>query len=345
MLVNDFATSHAGQKVPVFCRRHHKKYKRRTDPLSLIPFLIEQTPSFLLLPKLAHSTSSTSSLAAPDFRTMSAKVSKAHQNSLFMTQVEINKEDQGVMNLGKHCYKCQQLNFLPFHCEFCNHVYCSQHRSLDVHNCVGRPQSPSNGGNNTYSGPTAASLFPDKEKRQKELEKRLELSKLSATTIEEKATKTGKSSAITKLTKFLHLQKLSRKKLSLLFSRPKATNKVAETSSIKKVAKGPNNVSQTDRIYVWVLYVNRNEDEIEKINPEKERKGVWVSKNWTIGRALDSVADVVGIMNHNNKTSETSERLQLFKAVDDAPVTLPLAKKVGGSFSNGDTVYLVRGTL
>lgn len=261
---------------------------------------------------------------------------KVHQNSLFMTQVEINKEDQGVMNLGKHCHKCQQLDFLPFHCEFCNHVYCSQHRSLDLHNCVGRPSTPTNG--HSYTGPTAASLFPDKEKRQQELELRLEQLKLEPTTLVEK-----KSLAITKLTKFLHLQKLSRKKK--LFGRSKPTNKVVETSSIKKVAKGPANVTQTDRVYVWVLYVNRNEDEIEKINPEKERKGVWVSKNWTIGRALDSIADGVGIMNHNNKTLDSSERLQLFKAVEDAPVTLPTSKKVAGSFTNGDTVYLVKGTL
>lgn len=272
---------------------------------------------------------------------MSTKIAKAHQTNLFMTQVETNTEDQGVMNLGKHCYKCQQLDFLPFHCEFCDHVYCSQHRSLDLHGCIGRPSSPTNGGN-SYSLPLAASLFPDKEKRQQELEKRLEQLKLAPTTIAEKAGK-GKSTAITKLTKFLHLQKLSRKKL--LFGKPKKTNKVVETSSIKKVAKGPNSVPLADRVYLWVLYVNRNEDEMEKIDLEKERKGVWVSKNWTVGRALDSLADVVGIMNHNNSTLEPSQRLNLFKTVDDAPVTLPLNQKIATSVANGDTMYLVRGTL
>lgn len=274
---------------------------------------------------------------------MSAKVSKAHQTSLFMSQVEVNKEDQGVMNLGKHCYKCNQLDFLPFHCEFCNHVYCSNHRSLDLHGCVGRPESPSNG-SRIYNGPTAASLFPDREKHLKMLDKQLELAKVPVTTLKEQSV--GKALAMTKLTKFLHLQKLSRKKkVSLLFGKPKPANKVVETSSIKKVAKGAASVPQTDRVYLWVLYVNRNEEDLDKINIDKERKGVWVSKNWTVGRALDSVADAVGIMNHNNTKLDTSERLNLFKAEEETPVTLPFSKKVGATVANGDTVYLVKGEL
>jgi len=36
--------------------------------------------------------------------------------------------------LGKQCFLCQQLDFLPFHCTKCNHHFCLKHR---VHNCDG----------------------------------------------------------------------------------------------------------------------------------------------------------------------------------------------------------------
>ena len=69
---------------------------------------------------------------------------------------------EGVMNLGKHCDKCKQLDFLPFTCEFCKLTYCSQHRNPDTHQCPGKQDKKWKPGIQ-YGGPSAASLFPDRD--------------------------------------------------------------------------------------------------------------------------------------------------------------------------------------
>eukprot|EP01080_Neovahlkampfia_damariscottae_P010852 gene10852-3472_t len=38
-------------------------------------------------------------------------------------------------DLGKHCHYCRQQDFLPFHCEFCKHSFCSEHRYANHHEC------------------------------------------------------------------------------------------------------------------------------------------------------------------------------------------------------------------
>ena len=41
-------------------------------------------------------------------------------------------------NVGKHCSmeNCAQQDFLPFRCEFCNKIYCANHRRPDDHKCI-----------------------------------------------------------------------------------------------------------------------------------------------------------------------------------------------------------------
>lgn len=266
-------------------------------------------------------------------------MSSVFENNLFMTAVR-STEDAGILNLGKQCHKCNAVDFLPYHCEFCDHTYCSNHRVLESHGCV-RPSSPPQTSN--YTGPSAASLFPDRLKHQKMLEEQI---KSKPTTIADKMKQSAAPSALMKLTKFLHLERVKRQKKTL-FGKTKASktpNRVVELAKIKKVAKGAT-VPVQDRVYVWALFVNRNEEDLGQIDAEKERKGVWVSKNWSVGRALDSLADVLGIMNQNNLTQQTSERLNLFKEENDQIVTLENSKKVSVSLANGDMVYLVRGTI
>lgn len=266
-----------------------------------------------------------------------------------MNKVETPSEDLGILNLGKHCFKCNELDFLPFHCEFCNHTYCSNHRSLEVHNCVGRTEKEHTA--KVYSGPTAASLFPDHAQRQKQLNASLQPPKPTSIALKQKA-QLAKPNPLMKLTKFLHLQRLERQKsskLSFLGSSKSSgsgkVNKVAEIANIKKIAKGPANVAITDRVYLWVLYINQNEDELDKINAQRDRKGAWVLKVWSVGRALDLISDVLGIVNNNNTTQQTAERLNLFVVKDDAPVLLETSKKVGAALLSGDTIYLVKGSM
>lgn len=262
---------------------------------------------------------------------------------LFMSEVA-SSDDQGVMDLGKNCLLCNQLDFLPFHCEFCNKTYCSTHRSLEVHNCVGRPQRTSHG--QQYSGPTAASLFPDRAKDVKQLNALMKSTELGS--LKDKSS-AGKASPFMKLTKFLHIQRMNRmseqKKLSLFKSKSQKPNPVIELAKVKKLAKGPAAISVHDRLYVWVLFVDRNVEDLHEISLEKDRRAVWVLKNWSVGRALDSIAETLAVGNYNNSSQTSTVRLALFKLEGDTPVALETAKKTAQTFSAADTLFLVRGEI
>lgn len=271
-------------------------------------------------------------------------------NNLFMNKVKTPSEDLGILNLGKHCFKCNELDFLPFHCEFCNHTYCSNHRGLETHNCVGRNEKehvPKE-----YSGPTAASLFPDHKKRQEQLNASLKPAKPTTIAQKQNVKDSSKPNPLMKLTRFLHLQRLERQKStkSSLFGRNKSSttskvSNVTEIANIKKTAKGASNVNVADRIYLWVLYINQNEDELDKTNVQRDRRGVWVLKAWSVGRALDLVSDVLGIVNNNNSTQQAAERLNLFVVKEEDPVLMETTKKVAATLLSGDTIYLVKGSM
>lgn len=126
-----------------------------------------------------------------------------------------------------------------------------------------------------------------------------------------------------------------------LFSRKPSP--VLELARLRKAAKGPASVPADDRVYLWALYVNGNEEEFGAVDVEKARRGVWVLKKWSVGRSLDALADTLGISNRNNATQHAAERLNLFEVKNDVPVALDTAKKL--AVAPGSTVYLVRGSL
>ena len=39
-------------------------------------------------------------------------------------------------NLGKHCFFCKQLDFLPFECDLCKNFFCKLHRTENKHECI-----------------------------------------------------------------------------------------------------------------------------------------------------------------------------------------------------------------
>lgn len=72
---------------------------------------------------------------------------------------------------------------------------------------------------------------------------------------------------------------------------------------IKNKAVGAKTIPTTERLYFNISYVNSNN--VEKVTP------VFVSNTWTIGRAIDAIAQEMKLPNHNNKLHE--KKLRLFK--------------------------------
>ncbi|ODV67015.1 hypothetical protein HYPBUDRAFT_148783 [Hyphopichia burtonii NRRL Y-1933] len=263
------------------------------------------------------------------------------------------EKELGLMNLGEHCFKCQQLDFLPFKCEYCQHTYCSQHRNLDSHECRGkakfeRGRSP---GNYNDGRPSAQSLFPDRNEDKAKINEMIANTKRKPTNIIERQLGTVKGpDAFNKFKKFLSLQKdkQPRGTIGKLFqSKLKSTNKIVELSKIKKTAIGDPKINESDRIYMWCLYIDGNEEELSKINVENDRKPIFILNKWPVGRALDSITDHLKIKNYNNSTLESSERLNIFMS-ENGPQDCKLVEnnhRTINSFKNGDLIYLVKGSL
>ncbi len=45
-------------------------------------------------------------------------------------------------DLGEHCAKCNQLDYLPFKCNECNKFYCINHSTVETHGCKIKLKKP-----------------------------------------------------------------------------------------------------------------------------------------------------------------------------------------------------------
>lgn len=282
--------------------------------------------------------------------------------------VERSPEREGMMDLGKNCSKCNRLDFLPFYCEYCKLVFCGDHRKLDAHECPGleinERRSKSNKGGHYYEAAPVASLFPDREKDKQRIDEYIRTSKPKPTTIlEAKQFKVGdaakgKSNAFKKFNKFLNLQKdkLADKSnnggIKKLFGKSNNTkttkpNPIVDLQTLKRLARSNAKVSESDRVYVWCLFINAGEEEEDKlknIDVTRQRKPMYLNKNWPIGRGLDVISDELKIPNNNNVTNEASERLNVFKLNNETPQLLNTSDRCK-LLNNGEIIYLVKGTI
>lgn len=256
-------------------------------------------------------------------------------------------QEQGVLNLGKNCFYCDQLDFLPFTCQYCRKVFCSNHRTEDSHKCTA---SSSNSVSASYrtpkNGPTAASLFPDRDADRKRVNTLLEHSP---------GPSARKSVALLRLKKFLNISSSKSNKPeksisttlgSVFGSKSKLTtkSKTVDVFTLKKSAKGDSKITATDRIYLWCLYISGDTD-IAKLDMDKNRKPVFVSNKWPVGRALDLMADSLAISNFNNSTRDSDNRLNIFSLKDGVPQLVEPSERTNNAFKTGETIYLVKGSI
>lgn len=249
-----------------------------------------------------------------------------------------NNVESSMMDIGKNCFKCNQLDFLPFVCEYCKLVYCEAHRKPHQHQCK-HYTNPSVTKSPSPDGPTSASLFPDRYRDRQRIDSLLVAPK--PVSIESKM-RLGviRLGAISKLNKFLQIQSQKPKKL---FDNKKV-NPVVAINNLRKIAKGDVKIKLQDRIYIWCLYINVSEEQLHTVDMQKQRAAIFINKNWSIGKILDYLSDELKIKNNNNKTNDTNERLNIFKLNDNKPSLLQTNSK-GKDLADGEVLYLIRGTL
>lgn len=285
------------------------------------------------------------------------------------------KEDESMMDIGTNCSKCKRLDFLPVTCEYCKQVFCEDHRKLEAHQCPGiekfynqvKKEYDYTKASQDSSEPIA-SLFPNRDKDRAKIDALIKDPPKSNTILGSLSFRVGdvakgKKNAFSKFNKFINLQRqkinssntggikklfgktTSSKPLSI-GSSSSQKNPTVDLQLLRKNAKGDTKIKAEDRIYVWCLYVDANEEEddkLSKIDINKQRVGVILNKNWPVGRGLDLISEVLKIKNDNNKTNDVHDRLNIFKLTEE-PVLISASERCKG-FKLGDILYLVRGSI
>ncbi|XP_039282278.1 AN1-type zinc finger protein 1 [Nilaparvata lugens] len=249
---------------------------------------------------------------------------------------------------GKRCnhLECKQLDFLPIVCDFCKLVFCKDHSSTIGHSC---PKNVDNSVPNskvsdavsykcTEDGCSQSGVVPmlcancqkhfclahrhhgcfdakpakkeiDKLRAHKELQNKVkaEMNKQVDLTLKAAQKKSAASRALAN-------------KLKLM--------------KIKGKAVGDFRVPTTDRLYFLI--------QPPLTTPGKETKPIYLSKDWSIGKATDYCAKRLNIDNHNNQLD--SPKLRLFLQETGQLITHDM-DTILGSFINdsiidGDSLVL-----
>lgn len=277
--------------------------------------------------------------------------------------------------VGKHCqYEyCNQLDFLPFYCQSCSKTFCLDHRTETAHKCPNegawaarRRQAqlnrPSIGGasgktlrDKTHEKPCASSdcktmvgtsLTPGVHcqtcKRDYCLKHRLgedhdckNLTPLGSRLVQvDDVTKKAKS-ALERLKAWGSTKK---EQAGRALPKPKpssASARLVAVNNLKKSAKGDDKLPAEKRVYLYV------EAEAETAKAKFPKGSFYFSKDWVVGRVLDSAAKQLQVQNINNQSSDERDKLRVFHV--EGGRVLEFNEKVGASLQSGNTVVLLRG--
>ncbi|GMM32453.1 Cuz1 protein [Martiniozyma asiatica (nom. inval.)] len=293
-----------------------------------------------------------------------------------MATVGTEQDGMGMMDIGKHCTICRQIDFLPFTCPDCLHSYCNNHRDdYNKHDCILKNQEKlrykvQKDKVNTDHLPSAKSVFPNLDKIRKDAnEAHLEHKKKS---IGQRLTNdrsvdgkqlTTVEVALLRLKKFMSKGKQTSNSSSKLSSsmgllgsltsgRQNSSKalQMANMARLRKLAKGDGKIPLNDRIYIWVAYIPDDESAAIKYD-DKMNNGFFVSKRWPVGKMLDYLADQLKVQNLNNRQIDKSMKLTIFRSFrigesNDEVLSfkhIPYSGRVEREVQNGETVYLVRG--
>lgn len=187
------------------------------------------------------------------------------------------------------------------HCATCNRDYCLKHRMKEEHDCD----------NLIPIGARPARFEAQQEQA------RSALGKLKAWGIaqKEKAVSAGRT--------------LPKPKPSTTSARIIAVNQ------LKKTAKGDEKIPIEKRVYLYV------EAEAATTTAKYPKGAFFYSKDWAIGRLLDSAAKSLQVENINNQGTDERSKLRVFHV--EGGRLLEFNEKIGTPLVSGNSVVLLRG--
>lgn len=274
--------------------------------------------------------------------------------------------------IGKHCQYtyCNQLDFLPFFCQSCKGTFCLDHRTETSHTCTNAGEwarrrreaelaKPSAGEGKrmrdlVQQKPCAAkdckttvgtSLVPgvhcDRCNRDYCLKHRMgeEHDCKNLTPIGARPAQVDLGREARSALSRLKAWGASRKEAaSRALPKPKpstASQRMVAVNQLKKTAKGDAKLAPEKRVYLFV------EAEAETTTAKFPKGQFFFSKDWVVGRLLDSAATGLQVENVNNSSSDEKDKLRVFHV--EGGRVLEYNEKVGVALASGNTVVLLRG--
>ncbi|XP_071957879.1 AN1-type zinc finger protein 1-like [Antedon mediterranea] len=235
------------------------------------------------------------------------------------------------LEIGEHCSfpNCNQLDFLPFNCEDCCQVFCKDHRSKSLHQCIQDVQDT--GGVSSEPPTSTFSSYPCELTECKDkvptqvicehcrknfcLRHRHQQDHSCAMLIEKPEPMQKTAELVKKITDSIK-SKPPKPKKQLSSKAQKTAAKVA-LIKMKMHAVGDASIPQTERLYFQVYLP------IEHRCKEKS-KAMYFSKEWSVGRLVDKIATMASLRNENNLAD--SKKLRLFHPVVGS--TFPMDAKL-----------------
>ncbi|XP_021931854.1 AN1-type zinc finger protein 1-like [Zootermopsis nevadensis] len=250
--------------------------------------------------------------------------------------------------LGKRCARleCKQLDFLPFICSHCQLIFCKDHYMLDKHMCthdstisVRKAVEPMKQYHCTYGD---CSVLSSAEIYCQVCKKHFCLKHRHHGCIDkDQATRDKERDKWESPKKQFEIAKAEvDRQVDTNLNRAKKKERLNKTvlkvqlMRLKGKAVGSKGIPTTDRAY-FLIYL--------PLTVQKNSKAVFVAKQWSIGRVIDSVADLCDISNKNNETA--SKKLRLFHQHDGQILCTEMERKLeqllnGGTLMDGETLIL-----
>jgi len=247
-------------------------------------------------------------------------------------------------SLGEHCswQECKDLDFLPIICQFCKRKFCKLHFLPEQHACTDVPKK------------MAVNLERTDVRYECGLEgcKKWELAPVLCNYCQlqvclshrhqedHKCTKLEARQRTMQSTK-KHVDNIIKSQSSAVVKpkgkvRSKAAQKTAakvQLMKLKMKSKGQNSLPDSERVYFLVHPPKEN---------GKAAMGCFISKTWSIGKTIDTLADLTGTVNDNNVGK--GRKLRIFRD-DEEELGSSLEVKLtdlltADAVFNGDTVHL-----
>ncbi|QID87633.1 Ubiquitin-proteasome pathway [Saccharomyces pastorianus] len=264
--------------------------------------------------------------------------------------------ETGMLDVGRHCAYCRQLDFLPFHCSFCNDDFCSKHRLKEDHHCKWLLEQEASSKNNERATMSQSgigskneayikSLLPERAHVRVQMADNNREPKRDINTA--KVSSSLNSKTLDKIFRFFQRNEKRKNSSKSKKTFGSSSNKIIQLANLKKMAKGDTKIPSQNRIYIWCYSVDGTEKDTGK---EDLKEPIYINKLWPVGRAMDYLSIHLNVKSSTLTNSTSNEKFQLYKLKDSGPSGKPISfeklepsLRVTNEIKDLDTLYLVHG--